>query len=452
VEKVACRWGEANSAGYTHRSYGPRPEPDHRPAEQAVATLAARFDVVVGGGGIVGLATALALTERHRLGVAVLEAEERLAAHQTGHNSGVIHSGLYYPPGSAKARLCAAGREALYRFLDEEGLPYRRSGKLVVAVTAEELPRLDELERRGHANGLAGLRRLGAGEIREREPHAAGVAALWVEETGLVDFAAVAARIADRLRAAGGEVLTGARVTGVARERTGGGLTIETPRGAFAAGGLVNCAGLQADRVARLCGLAPDVRIIPFRGDYYALVAGRRELVRHPIYPVPDPAFPFLGVHFTPHLDGGVEVGPNAVPALARQRYRRGAFSLRDAAETLAWPGFWRLAGRHAATGAAEIGRSLSRAAFARAAARLVPEVGPADLVAAGCGIRAQAVDRRGRLVDDFRFLTGERTVHVLNAPSPAATAALAIGEEIAATAVAALALRPTGSPPPPAS
>lgn len=400
-----------------------------------------RFDVVVAGGGIVGLATALALTERHRLRLAVLEAEPRLAVHQTGHNSGVIHSGLYYPPGSAKARLCTAGREALYRFLDEEGLAYRRSGKLVVAVSAEEVPRLDELERRGRANSLVGLRRLTAGEIREREPHAAGVAGLWVEETGLCDYPAVAERIAARVRAAGGEVVTGARVSAVTRERTGGGLVVETPRGAFAAGGLVNCAGLQSDRVARLCGLAPDLRIVPFRGDYYALVPGRRELVSHPIYPVPDPAFPFLGVHFTPHLDGGVEVGPNAVPALARQRYRRGAFSLRDTAATLVWPGFWRLAGRHWRTGLAEIGRSLSRAAFARAAARLVPEIEPGDLVAAGCGIRAQAVDRRGRPVDDFRFLRGERTVHVLNAPSPAATAALAIGREIAATAAAALGL-----------
>ena len=375
------------------------------------------------------------------MSLAVLEAEERLATHQTGHNTGVIHSGLYYPPGSAKARLCAAGREALYRFLDEEGLPYRRSGKLVVAVDAGEVPRLDELERRGRANGLAGLRRLSAGEIRELEPHAAGVAGLWVAETGLVDFAAVAERIAARLRASGGTVVTGARVTRVVRERDGGGLVVETPRGPFACGGLVNCAGLQSDRVARLCGVEPDLRIVPFRGDYYALVPARRELVRHPIYPVPDPAFPFLDVHFTTTLAGGVEIGPNAVLALARQRYRRLAFSLRDTAATLGWPGFWRLAGRHWRTGLGELRRSLSRAAFARAAARLVPEIRPADLVAAGCGIRAQAVDRRGRLVDDFRFATGDRTVHVLNAPSPAATAALAIGEEIAATAAATLGL-----------
>ena len=375
------------------------------------------------------------------MSLAVLEAEERLATHQTGHNTGVIHSGLYYPPGSAKARLCTAGREALYRFLDEEGLPYRRSGKLVVAVDAGEVPRLDELERRGRANGLADLRRLTAGEIRELEPHAAGIAGLWVGETGLVDFAAVAERMAARVRSRGGAVVTGARVTRVARERDGGGLVVETPRGPFACGGLVNCAGLQSDRLARLCGVEPDLRIVPFRGDYYALVPGRRELVRHPIYPVPDPDFPFLGVHFTTTLAGGVEIGPNAVLALARQRYRRVAFSLRDTASTVGWPGFWRLAARHGRTGFGEIGRSLSRAAFARAAARLVPEIRPADLVAAGCGIRAQAVDRQGRLVDDFRFATGDRTVHVLNAPSPAATAALAIGEEIAATAAAALGL-----------
>ncbi len=403
----------------------------------------ARYDVVLVGGGIVGLATALALVGRYRVSLAVVEAEDRLGFHQTGHNSGVIHSGLYYKPGSLKARLCSDGRRALYRFLDEEGLPYRRSGKLVVAVTPDEVPRLDELERRGRANGLVDLVRLGAAEIREREPHAAGVAALAVGETGVVDFGRVAERIAARVEAGGGEVLTGRRVTGVVRERSGGGLVVETPGGEIACGGLVNCAGLQSDRVARLCGLEPDLRIVPFRGDYFRLAAGRRELVRGPVYPVPDPAFPFLDVHFTPGLDGEVEVGPNAVLALARQRYRRLALVPRDAAETLAWPGFWRLARRHWRTGLGELRRSLSRAAFARAAARLVPELTAADLVRGGCGIRAQAVDRRGNLLDDFRFLAGERSVHVLNAPSPAATASLAIGGEIAATAAGVLGLRP---------
>jgi (S)-2-hydroxyglutarate dehydrogenase len=395
----------------------------------------------VAGGGIVGLATALALVERHRLAVAVLEAEERLATHQSGHKSGVLHSGLYYAPGSLKARLCTSGRQEMLRFLEEEGLPFRRCGKLVLAVSREELPRLDELERRGRANGLAEVRRLTAEEIREVEPEAAGVAALWVGDTGLVDFPRAAERMAARVAAGGGVVLTGARVRGVRRATDGGGLTVETPRGAFAAGGLVNCAGLQSDRLARLCGVEPEVHIVPFRGDYYELAEERRDLVRHPVYPVPDPAFPFLGVHFTPKLAGGVEIGPNAVLALARQRYGKFVFSPRDVADTLAWPGFWRLAGRHAATGLGEIGRSLSRAAFARAAARLVPAIRAADLVAAGCGIRAQAVDRAGRPLDDFRFATGERTVHVLNAPSPAATASLAIGAEIAATAVRALGL-----------
>jgi (S)-2-hydroxyglutarate dehydrogenase len=397
----------------------------------------ASCEVAVAGGGLVGLATAMALAGRHGLRVTVLEAEERLATHQSGHNSGVIHSGLYYQPGSLKAVLCVEGSRALYRLCAEEGIAHKRCGKLVVATSPEELPRLEELARRGRANGLSGVRRLSAEEIREVEPNAAGVAALHVAETGIVDYPAVARAYARRVEAGGGRVLTGARVTAV--RRNGAGLVVETPRGSVACSLLVNCAGLQADRVARLCGAEPDVRIIPFRGEYYDLAPERRSLVRAVIYPVPDPRFPFLGVHLTRRLDGTVEAGPNAVLALKREGYRWRDLSFGDLAETAAWPGFWRLAARHWRTGAYEIRRSLHKRTFARDLGRLVPEIRPADLRRAGSGVRAQAIDRRGALVDDFRIVQTERAIHVLNAPSPGATASMPIGERIAAMAAAAL-------------
>lgn len=392
--------------------------------------MSATAPIAVVGGGIVGLATAWHLARRGRP-VVVLEAEARLAAHQSGRNSGVVHSGLYYRPGSAKARLCAEGREALYRFCAEEGIACRRTGKLVVAAAAEELPRLDELERRGRANGLAGLERLATDDLRERFPEVAGVAGLFVAETGIADYPAVVAALARRTAELGGEVRTEARVTAV---RGGaGGLTIETAGGApVAASFLVNCAGLQSDRVARLAGARPEVRIVPFRGDYLELAPGAPWPVAVPVYPVPDPRFPFLGVHLTPTLDGRVEVGPNAVLALDRHGYRRGSVALADAWATLSYPGFWRLAGRHARYGAGEVWRSLNRRAFVRAVRRLAPGLGAADFVRGWSGVRAQALDRRGNLVDDFHIVRGERAVHVLNAPSPAATAALAIGREIA--------------------
>jgi L-2-hydroxyglutarate oxidase len=388
-------------------------------------------DVAVVGGGLVGLGTALALAARGDLSVAVLEAEDRLAGHQSGHNSGVIHSGLYYKPGSLKASLCVEGARALFRLCTEEGIAHERCGKLVVATREEEIPRLEELERRGRANGLTGVRRLAAGEIREIEPHAAGIAALFIPETGIVDYAAVARAYARRIEAGGGTLLTGARVTGVRPDGTG--LAVETTRGAVACGLLVNCAGLQSDRVARLCGVEPDVRIIPFRGEYYDLAPESRRLVRGLIYPVPDPRFPFLGVHLTRRVDGTVEAGPNAVLAWRREGYRKGSFSARDAAGTLSWPGFWRLAARFWKTGAYEVRRSLRKPVFVRDLRRLVPALGPEDLRPAGSGVRAQAVDRRGGLVDDFRIATSERAVHVLNAPSPGATASMAIGRRIAA-------------------
>ncbi len=392
-------------------------------------------DVAVVGGGLVGLATALALAEEHGRTVVVLEAEDRLAAHQSGHNSGVIHSGLYYKPGSLKAKLCVESVRALYRFCEEEGIAHERCGKIVVATREDELPRLDELERRGQANGLAGLQRLNKEEIREREPHAAGIAALWVPQTGIVDYPAVALAYGRRIEARGGTVWTGARFLGVRRE--GSGLVAETTRGAVASKLLVNCAGLQSDRVARLCGAQVDVRIIPFRGEYYELVPERHGLVRGLIYPVPDPRFPFLGVHLTRMIKGGVEAGPNAVLALKREGYRWTDVGLRDVVASATWPGLWRLAARFWRVAGFEVWRSLVKSAFVRDLQRLVPEIRSEDLHRAGAGVRAQAMERSGALVDDFRIVRSESAIHVLNAPSPAATASLAIGRMVAEMAVA---------------
>ncbi|HQT94095.1 MAG TPA: L-2-hydroxyglutarate oxidase [Thermoanaerobaculaceae bacterium] len=393
-----------------------------------------RVDVAVVGGGIVGVATAMAVLARARVSLAVVEKEPRLAAHQTGNNSGVIHSGLYYKPGSLKARNCTAGREALLRFCSERGIPTERCGKVVVATRAEQLPALEELRRRGEANGLAGLRGLGPEEIRELEPHAAGVAGLFVPQTGIVDYVRVTEAYAEEVRRGGGEVMLGASVRKVARD--GDGMVLETGKGEVRCRFLVNCAGLHSDRVARLAGVEPGVLIVPFRGEYYRLARGRDGLVRNLIYPVPDPEFPFLGVHFTRMVGGGVEAGPNAVLALKREGYTRLSFSLRDAAATFAYPGFWRMARSYWRMGLGEYRRSFDKRAFVRALQELVPEVGAADLTPGGAGVRAQALDRSGRLLDDFRIVEGERQVHVLNAPSPAATASISIGATVAATAL----------------
>ncbi len=396
---------------------------------------ATRYDIAVIGGGIVGMATAMALVQRTRAAVVVLEAEDRLAAHQTGHNSGVIHSGLYYKPGSLKARNCVEGREALYLFCAARGIPHERCGKVVVATRESERPRLDELERRGRANGLRGLRRLGAAEVRDREPQAAGIDGLYVPDTGIVDYTAVTEAYAARVREGGGDIVLRARVTACRRDGGEGGATdlvLETARGAVRCAALVNCAGLHSDRVARLCGVEPGVQIVPFRGEYYALRPEKRHLVRNLIYPVPDPRFPFLGVHFTRMIRGGVEAGPNAVLALKREGYSRAGVSVRDLRELAAWPGFWRMAGRHWRMGLAESWRSFSSRAFVAALQRLVPAIRRADVVRAGAGVRAQALEPDGTLADDFVIVDAERMIHVLNAPSPAATASITIGRTIA--------------------
>ena len=389
-----------------------------------------RSDVVIIGGGIVGMATAMALTSRRRLSLIVLEAEDRLAAHQSGHNSGVIHSGLYYRPGSLRARTCVEGREAMFRFCQEHGIAHERCGKLVVAIRQSELPALEELERRGNANGLQGLRRLGPEEIQEHEPHVSGIAGLLVPETGIVDYSQVTSAFADLVRKAGGKIRTGAQVHGFHRKADE--LLLETTSGEVRCRHLINCGGLQSDRIARMCGVEPRLRIIPFRGEYYELVPERRFLVRNLIYPVPDPNFPFLGVHFTRMIHGGVEAGPNAVLAFKREGYRRWSFSLSDAREMVSYGGFWRMVWRYRKAGIGEFYRSLSKRAFVKELQRLIPELGLDDVRRAGAGVRAQAVEPTGHLADDFRIVEAERMIHVLNAPSPAATASISIGWAIA--------------------
>jgi L-2-hydroxyglutarate oxidase len=390
----------------------------------------AAYDVVVVGGGIIGLSTALAVTER-RPGatVLVLEKEQDWGAHQTGHNSGVIHSGIYYPPGSMKARFAVEGARTMVEFCERHSIAHEVTGKLIVATSAAELPRMRALAGRGRQNGIA-VRELSAGEIAEYEPHVAGVAALHVPTTGICDFPAVTRMYAKLLADRGGDLRTGTTVL-TAVERSGE-VTVRTDRGDFFGRKLVNCAGLQSDLLARAVDGEAEARIIPFRGEYYELVPARRHLVRGLVYPVPDPRFPFLGVHLTRGVHGDVHVGPNAVLALRREGYRWTAVSPRDLADVAGYPGFWKLARRHWRYGTGEVWRSLSKRAFTAAVRRLLPEVTGADLVRTGSGVRAQAVRRDGSLVDDFLITGTERIVHVLNAPSPAATASLPIGAEIA--------------------
>jgi L-2-hydroxyglutarate oxidase len=394
--------------------------------------MSSEHEAIIVGGGIVGLATGLALVRRAGVAPLVLEKEADIARHQTGHNSGVIHSGLYYRPGSLKARLTVAGARRLVDFCREHALPHEICGKVVVATDERELPRLEELRRRGEANGVE-VHAIGAERLREIEPEAAGIRALHVPGTGIVDFVAVSRRYAEIIREGGGDLKTGARVTAI--ERDGSGWMIETHAGRFHARCLVNCAGLHSDRIARMAGFAPAVKIVPFRGEYYRLTREREGLVRALIYPVPDPVFPFLGVHFTRMVRGGVEAGPNAVLSLEREGYRKTGFDLRDAWETLSFGGFHRLARKYWRAGLGEMHRSFSKRAFVRALQRLLPALRAEDLQPGGAGVRAQALDPSGALVDDFAIQEGEGIIHVLNAPSPAATASLLIGEEIAGRA-----------------
>jgi L-2-hydroxyglutarate oxidase LhgO len=399
------------------------------------------YDLVIIGGGIVGLATALAASERFpALRLAILEKEDRVAAHQTGHNSGVIHSGIYYQPGSVKARTCGEGAKAMVAFCREHGIPHQICGKVVVATSEEELPRLEELRRRGEANGVPGLAMIGPERLRELEPHAAGIRALHVPGTGITDYERVAQEFAEIVTGRGGEVRTATKVTGL--ERRGDETVVQTVRGDLHGRFVINCAGLHSDRVSRMAGARTDVRIVPFRGEYYTLAPERQELVRGLIYPVPDPALPFLGVHFTRLVRGGVEAGPNAVLAFKREGYRKTSISLQDSLGTFLFPGFWKMAARYWRSGFGEFYRSFSKAAFVRALQRLVPEVREPDLRPGGAGVRAQAVDCQGHLLDDFVFLGDQRMVHVVNVPSPAATASIPIGRAIIDMAAASFDLQ----------
>jgi L-2-hydroxyglutarate oxidase LhgO len=393
--------------------------------------------IIVIGGGIVGLATAYKLLSGGRVQVTLLEKEGEVGQHQSGHNSGVLHAGLYYKPGSSKAKMAVAGIREMVRFCDEHSVPYLRCGKLVVAVDESERPRLDALFARGTANGLTGLAQLDTSQMREIEPHVGGVAAVRVPEEGIVDYPAVCRAMGQRIIELGGALCLNSRVRSI---RTVGKEIIITAGDAeHRADFLVGCAGLHADRIAEMDGLNPDVRIVPFRGEYYRLRDERQHLVQNLIYPVPDPNFPFLGVHFTRMIGGGVEAGPNAVLALSREGYRKGQVVPRDVVDTLTFPGLWRFLAKHPTSTVSELKRSYSRRLFTHALQRLVPDLREEDLAPGGAGVRAQAMSRDGKLVEDFQFSEGAHSMHVLNAPSPAATASLAIGGAIAGRVVARL-------------
>ncbi|NER35799.1 MAG: L-2-hydroxyglutarate oxidase [Oscillatoria sp. SIO1A7] len=391
-----------------------------------------RYDIVIVGGGIIGLATAMALSKTCNASIVVVEAENSLAAHQTGNNSGVIHSGLYYKPGSLKALNCTKGRELLYEFCQNHDIPHERCGKLVVAVNESELDKLAKLAERGKANGLAGVKYLQGEELKEYEPHVAGVAGLFVPDTGIVDYIKVAEKFAELFQNNNGEIKLNTRVLDIKKNDSENEIYLETTTGDISCKHLINCAGLFCDRIARKSGLNPGLKIVPFRGEYYEIKKERHFLVKNLIYPVPDPRFPFLGVHYTRMVHGGVEAGPNAVLAMKRKGYKKSDFSWEDMSEISLYPGFWKLTFKYWRMGLGEVYRSFSKKAFTRALQKLIPEITEQDLKPGGAGVRAQALEPNGFLVDDFRIKEVKNMVHVLNAPSPGATASINIGRTIA--------------------
>lgn len=387
------------------------------------------YDITIIGGGIVGTATAFSLLKEKNVSLLLLESESSLAAHQTGNNSGVIHSGLYYKPGSLKAANCTVGREMMYAFCEEHNLKFDRCGKIIVATSNEEIPALNMLEERGRANGLTGIKRIDKSEIKEYEPHATGIDGLFIPQTGIVDYVAVTNKYAELISEKRGEIKFNSKLTSVKRDAKD--MILLTEHNEYRTKFVVNCGGLQSDRIAKLFGVDPKLQIIPFRGKYYQIKKEKEYLVKNLIYPVPDPQFPFLGVHFTRMIGGGVEAGPNAVLAFKREGYKKTDFSLTDLLEMKLYPGFWKMAVKYYKMGFQEFRRSFSKDLFVQSLQKLIPKIQSEDIEVGGAGVRAQALERDGKLVDDFRIVEAERMVHVLNAPSPAATASLSIGKTI---------------------
>ncbi len=388
------------------------------------------FNIIVIGGGIIGTATALSLKEHSNLRILIIETETELAHHQTGNNSGVIHSGLYYKPGSLKAKNCFEGRELLYQFCEQNDIPFKKCGKIVVATNEEEINSLEELYNRGIANGLNGIKKLTVEEIKNHEPHSSGIAGLFVPQTGIVDYTKVTNKYAQLFSDAGGLIQTNCKFLSL--KNSSDELIVITTKEEFRTKLIVNCGGLYSDRIAKLCGVDPGLQIIPFRGEYYKLKKEKEYLVNNLIYPVPDSRFPFLGVHFTRMMKGGVEAGPNAVLAFKREGYSKKDFSFNDISQMITYSGFWKMASKYYSMGFEEFYRSYNKKAFVKALQKLVPEIQEDDIEPGGAGVRAQALEPDGKLVDDFRIVEAHKMVHVLNAPSPAATASLSIGKTIA--------------------